>query len=813
MPAEQKPPLTCPQFNPDHLHLSTSTPLGSGAISQVVQSHLAFSQSGQKTPVAIKIISKIQVLQQNKVESVMNEKEALLRMAPFPFVSRLFGTAQSEDELFFVMEWHPHGDLLQHIRRCAWRRTVAYNHVYQQQQQEQHAPPPPRLSGKKSCAHNDQTSKMDVPNDRRGAAGDSCSSQKTGGSQHCTENTSSVVSLTLEQEKLCSKAFYHPSYEVLQLCRLNPTTITAATATTTGTRAERHREAEEVSEEARRGAGSACVGGEITDTDTNSPSALRRLCQPIPKDSRCPRCLPFRDIQLITAQLIMGLARAYEKGLVLRDLKPENIVFDDHYRACLIDFDTVDTSGHGSRPEPFPARTTGDSTEGEMGTGKHPNASSSSSSSHTHSNSASEPRKNTERGEDIEVPRKSEALSSSLSGASGAPKQRRLTVSEIQAMRRRTASFCGTAQYVSPEMLGACRWSFSSDLWALGTVVYEMVYGMPMFQDEYTFAVLTRVLQGVTPVSFPEIDFEEDETQAAGREKEEKEEEKVLSSAVDSHNSDRRDEGKRLSAFERVRDFITRLVHLNPCERLGVKMESGEMDLTALRSHCFFEDFDWKKIDCQIRDYRPHDFRNPPKLVTRSQTEEEPVGSPFGADREMRNTVMTQVTTDIPRRETATSPDVTAPLDSMVGNWGGHPSGFSPSSSSSSSSLSFWSAMDASRARAFWAEMKDRLYDDGTTSLAEDYLALPHSDPAYADYVYRATADANPFERMLFGSREANTFAEAEKKRQESADQEDACRYDGTGCGTHSEGDGNDDDDVIDDVGIQYTGPLPNITD
>ncbi|ORC90971.1 protein kinase [Trypanosoma theileri] len=367
----------CPTFDPSQLNLSDAQPIGSGAISQVVQSKFSFPPH---LPIAVKILSKVQLLQQNKVQVAMNEKRALLEMGPCPFIARLYGTAQSEDELYFVMEYLPHGDLLEHIRTCAAR--------------------------------------------------------------HIAENLAAETTLAADLEKGLS----------------------------------------------------------------NSNNSIR--------------CLDFHDIQLITAQLILGLTQVFSKGFVLRDLKPENVAFDSKYRVCLLDFDTVDVKGGTLMP----------------------------------------------------ISNNGVALRDKAEKDKPSNPDRRLTVSAIQGMRKMTANFCGTAQYVSPEMLGQCQWSYSSDLWALGAMVYEMVYGTHMFGGANTFAVMRRVVGGVHGggVPFPRVFL-----------------------------------GPQADAFDRVRDFIEQLCRTDPARRLGVHPATGRFDADALRRHPFFGDFTaWGVLEQHMRDYR-----------------------------------------------------------------------------------------------------------------------------------------------------------------------------------------------------------------
>ncbi|EPY29004.1 3-phosphoinositide dependent protein kinase-1 [Strigomonas culicis] len=461
---------TCPQFRERQLNLATATPLGAGAISHVIQSRLTHPD----LPIAIKALSKVQLLQQNKVASAMAEKSALLRVAPHPFIGRLYGTAQSEDELYFVMEWLPHGDLLQHIRRVALQRQREY-----------------------------------------------------------------AATLLSAEER-----------EAVEVRRLAP--------------------------------------------------------KPIPATAAALRCLGFRDIQLITAQLVLALARTAERGLVLRDLKPENIAFDDKYRACLIDFDTVDMEGALVKPE----TNHGVALPPEVG--------------------------------HREETRRSDPCAMNGEAPAGARAKRRVTVSEIQAMRKKTASFCGTAQYVSPEMVGECKWSYSSDLWALGAIVYEMVYGAHMFSGLSTFEVLQKVVQGATKggaaladtlVPFPLVH---------------------LDGGGDSSNAE--------DYWSRTKDFILRLVAIDPRARLGVHREHGTFDLDQLRRHPFFEDFTlWGLLEEQVAGFRPRHI----------------------------------------------------PLENE----------------------------GASAAHA--AE------EDRTPSLLEHYNIAPFNDPQYADYVFRATADTNPFDSFF----------------------------------------------------------------
>lgn len=64
-----------------------------------------------------------------------------------------------------------------------------------------------------------------------------------------------------------------------------------------------------------------------------------------------------------------------------------------------------------------------------------------------------------------------------------------------------TDTFCGTAEYLAPEVLIGDRYSYAVDWWSLGTVLYEMLFGITPFWDDNHMVMYRRVLR--ESVQFP----------------------------------------------------------------------------------------------------------------------------------------------------------------------------------------------------------------------------------------------------------------------------------------------------------------------
>lgn len=118
------------------------------------------------------------------------------------------------------------------------------------------------------------------------------------------------------------------------------------------------------------------------------------------------------------------------------------------------------------------------------------------------------------------------------------------------ALPRRRASFVGTAQYVSPEILKGNAANLSTDLWSYGCIIYQMLAGVPPFRAGTEYLIFQKILNG--EFSFPD------------------------------------------SFDTRASDLISRLLCFNPNQRLGSN-DTKETRYQSIRNHPFFNGISWNE--------------------------------------------------------------------------------------------------------------------------------------------------------------------------------------------------------------------------
>lgn len=125
-------------------------------------------------------------------------------------------------------------------------------------------------------------------------------------------------------------------------------------------------------------------------------------------------------------------------------------------------------------------------------------------------------------------------------------------------------SFCGTAEYLAPEMLIGNGHDYTVDWWALGILIYEMIVGIPPFFNRNKHKMYNLIKSG--SINFPD---------------------------PIKH---------KIFVSEEAKDIIVKLLNKDKHERLGAK--DGVKEILA---HPFFETIDMPKLTSKQLDppYKP----------------------------------------------------------------------------------------------------------------------------------------------------------------------------------------------------------------
>ena len=217
----------------------------------------------------------------------------------------------------------------------------------------------------------------------------------------------------------------------------------------------------------------------------------------------------FDTIKFYAAEIVNFLDYIQSKKIVHRDLKPENIMMDENWHLKVIDFATARVLGKyfDKKKMEFKTDSYYDLSETDDLKGNKVEIN--------------------DEDEDDDIRVKPE---------------------------RRGMTFVGTAEYVSPEVLGDKPAGFGSDIWALGIMIYQMFYGKTPFKEKTNYLIFRKIEQ-------LKIEF-----------------------------------SPNVNIPEEAKDLITKILVKDPNTRLGAGEKGSEYDIAHLKNHPYFKGIDWDNL-------------------------------------------------------------------------------------------------------------------------------------------------------------------------------------------------------------------------
>ena len=238
-----------------------------------------------------------------------------------------------------------------------------------------------------------------------------------------------------------------------------------------------------------------------------------------------------KTIRFYSAEIVNMLEYLQSKNIIHRDLKPENIMLDDKNHLKLIDFATV--------------KIINKKFDKDKMTFINENEKTNLNDNNNIMNNIDNNNNNIDNNKNIDNNYK---INNNIIDNNN------LDNEDNQINKKRSMSFVGSAEYVSPEILSDNEPSFGTDIWALGCIIYKMYYNKTPFIDKTQYLIFKNIEKN-------EINFD-----------------------------------SNISIPEDAKDIIKQLLIKDPFLRLGGGNLGSKYDINSLKKHPFFNNINFDNL-------------------------------------------------------------------------------------------------------------------------------------------------------------------------------------------------------------------------
>ena len=256
---------------------------------------------------------------------------------------------------------------------------------------------------------------------------------------------------------------------------------------------------------------------------------------------------PLKDeiIRFYSAEIVLFLEYMQKMKLIHRDLKPQNIMIDEKGHLKVIDFGTVRKVGYyyDKKEMKFKKEKILERIDSEDIKGVKNKVNPDEEDADDDLSDDDEEEEDEDEGDDNE----------NIDVQNNMNEKKKKKIQKVRT--KRSMTFVGTAEYISPEVIGDRPAEYGTDIWAFGIMLYQMYFNHTPFKAATAYLTFRNIEK-------PQINF------------------------PDNNNIP-----------ENAKDLIKKILVVDPKQRLGGGVPGTPYDMASLKKHPFFNKIKWDGLN------------------------------------------------------------------------------------------------------------------------------------------------------------------------------------------------------------------------